>query len=70
MAQFESLLWERRPLRVPRIVVGREERGPIDEWCEFTAGPPGRLGRLLLAEIERYLDFFAVAHARDASASR
>jgi hypothetical protein len=30
---------------------------------EWTAGPPGRLGRRLLAEIEPYLDFFATARS-------
>ena len=28
---------------------------------EWTAAPPGRLGRLLLADVEPYLAFFAVA---------
>lgn len=28
---------------------------------EWTAARPGRLGRLLLAEVERYLAFFAIA---------
>jgi hypothetical protein len=30
---------------------------------EWTAGPPGRLGRLLMADIERYAEFFAIARA-------
>ena len=30
--------------------------------AEWTAGRPGRLGRLLHAEVELYLAFFAVAH--------
>jgi hypothetical protein len=30
---------------------------------EWTATPPGRLGRRLLAEIEPYLEFFALARA-------
>jgi hypothetical protein len=29
---------------------------------EWTATPPGRLGRRLLADVEPYLEFFAVAH--------
>jgi hypothetical protein len=29
--------------------------------AEWTAGGVGRLGRLLLADVERYLDFFAIA---------
>jgi hypothetical protein len=28
---------------------------------EWTAAPPGRLGRRLLADVEPYLEFFAVA---------
>jgi hypothetical protein len=27
---------------------------------EWTAHPPGRLGRRLIAEVERYLEFFAI----------
>ena len=30
--------------------------------AEWTAAPPGRLGRRLLADVEPYLEFFAVAH--------
>lgn len=30
---------------------------------EWTARPPGRLGRRLLADIELYLDFFATARS-------
>jgi hypothetical protein len=30
---------------------------------EWTASPPGRLGRRLLADVEPYLEFFAVARA-------
>jgi hypothetical protein len=36
---------------------------PLAEW---TARPVGRLGRPLVAEIEAYLDFFALAQALDA----
>ena len=28
---------------------------------EWDARPPGRLGRRLLVDVERYLDFFAIA---------
>ena len=28
---------------------------------EWTAAPPGRLGRLLLADVEPWLEFFAIA---------
>jgi hypothetical protein len=31
--------------------------------AEWTAARPGRLGRVLLAEVERYLAFFAIARA-------
>jgi hypothetical protein len=34
----------------------------VDARSEFTGHPPGRLGRPLLAEIETYLEFFALAH--------
>jgi hypothetical protein len=37
------------------------ERARSGEW---NANPPGRLGRLLLPDVERYLEFFAIA--RDA----
>ena len=30
---------------------------------EWTATPPGKLGRRLLADVEPYLEFFAVARA-------
>jgi hypothetical protein len=30
---------------------------------EWTAAPPGRLGRRLLADVEPYLDFFATARS-------
>lgn len=34
-----------------------------DRHGEWTATPPGRLGRRLLADIEPYLEFFAIAGA-------
>jgi hypothetical protein len=40
----------------------RGEDGPV--WAlhgELSARPPGRLGRLLLPEIESYLEFFAIS---------
>ena len=40
----------------------KSEAAPV--WAlhgELTARPPGRLGRLLLPEIESYLEFFAIA---------
>ena len=34
-----------------------------DDESEWTAAPLGRLGRRLLVDIERYLDFFAIARS-------
>lgn len=66
MAQFESLLWERIPRRVDRTRVERSEwRQLTDERAEWTAPPPGSLGRSLVEEIEAYLEFFAIARAAD-----
>jgi hypothetical protein len=31
--------------------------------AEWTAAAPGRLGRRLIADIDRYLEFFAIARA-------
>jgi hypothetical protein len=61
MAQFEPLLWERRPRRRRARILG-SNRSPINFRSEFSAHPPGRLGRQLLAEVETYLAFFALAH--------
>jgi hypothetical protein len=37
-------------------------RGADDgRLAEWRVRPPGRLGRLLIAEVERYLEFFAIA---------
>ena len=53
------------PARRATPSTGRE---PADAWAaaeareaEWTAAPPGRLGRRLLADVEPYLEFFAVA---------
>jgi hypothetical protein len=35
--------------------------------AEWTARPLGRLGRRLLPEIERYTEFFAIAHGHVAA---
>ncbi len=62
MATFEPLVWQRKPIsaRRPRPVGQRASaHDPLTEW---TAPPIGRLGRPLLAEIEAYLEFFAIAH--------
>jgi len=40
-------------------------RLPIDPQSEFGGHPPGRLGRPLVAEIDAYLNFFALAHERE-----
>jgi hypothetical protein len=39
----------------------RAEDARREEW---TTTPPGRLGRRLLADIEPYLEFFAIARGR------
>jgi hypothetical protein len=63
MAQFEPLLWERHRRR--RLARMRGSSGPaIDRGCEFGACPLGRLGRPLVAEVETYLAFFALARER------
>jgi hypothetical protein len=41
-----------------------EDRGKEARRAEWTAKPPGRVGRKLLAEIEPYLEFFAIARGR------
>jgi hypothetical protein len=66
VGEFESLLWERRASRVERRPrpQGTAElcASPLAEW---TAQPVGRLGRPLVAEIETYLEFFALARTDD-----
>jgi hypothetical protein len=58
-----------KPLRPrPRRVAGGDGRTAWALHGELTANPPGRLGRPLLAEIEAYLEFFAIA--RDAGSER
>jgi hypothetical protein len=46
--------------RVVAIEDTRARDAPRGEW---TARPPGRLGRQVLADVERYLDFFAIARS-------
>jgi hypothetical protein len=43
-----------------RTTPGDAEDAVRGEW---SARPPGRLGRRLLADVERYLDFFATARS-------
>jgi hypothetical protein len=62
MAQFEPLLWERRPRRARRLRVYTQSLPPIDSTIEFGGPPVGKLGRRLLSEVEIYLEFFALAH--------
>jgi hypothetical protein len=71
MGQFESLLWERRADRVGRRsrppARARLGPSPLTEW---TARPVGRLGRPLVAEIETYLEFFALARTTQVEPNR
>ena len=66
--------WQSHVERLRRLSSARprgtavEERGRVDVVGareavrgEWTAAPPGRLGRRLLADVEPYLEFFAVA---------
>jgi hypothetical protein len=51
-----------RPTPKQREKSVRRDDAPV--WAlhgELTARPPGRLGRLLLPEIESYLEFFAIS---------
>jgi len=48
------------PPRLTSITPDEAEHARSGEW---TAAPPGRLGRRLLPEIEWYLEFFALARA-------
>jgi hypothetical protein len=45
----------------PRAIVNDREAAETRQ-AEWTAAPPGRLGRRLLADVEPYLGFFAIAH--------
>jgi hypothetical protein len=66
VGQFESLLWERRASYAERRPspqgTAQLQASPLAEW---TAQPVGRLGRPLVAEIEAYLEFFALARTDD-----
>jgi hypothetical protein len=61
MAQFEPLLWDRRPRRARRLRSYAQSSSPIDPGSEFEDRPLGRLGRRLLSDVEDYLEFFALA---------
>lgn len=60
MAHYEPLLWEPR-VRLPHARPTGSNHSVVDARSEFTARPPGRLGRPLVVEIETYLAFFALA---------
>jgi hypothetical protein len=48
----------------PRRSPSRTTLDPVDALRgEWNARPPGRLGRRLLVDVERYLDFFATARS-------
>ena len=48
------------PRRSPHWTMRDADEALRGEW---TAAPPGRLGRRLLADVEPYLDFFATARS-------
>ena len=50
-----------RPTGPRRAPTDREAADALQ--AEWTARPPGRLGRLVLADVERYLEFFAIARS-------
>jgi hypothetical protein len=47
-----------------RRILTSEREAEEARHGEWTATPPGRLGRRLLADVEPYLEFFAIAGAR------
>jgi hypothetical protein len=72
----ENVLWQEHLERVralhgepttdaaaTRRAVETEREADETRRSEWTATPPGRLGRRLMADIERYLEFFAIARA-------
>jgi hypothetical protein len=66
MGRYESLLRDRRPRQRARLGERRPATQGTGSLTEWTARPVGRLGRPLLAEIEAYLHFFAIARHEDA----
>jgi hypothetical protein len=72
-----NILWDEHLERLGRIAEGRPSEaarvttrsaavsGEVQVALrgEWTARPPGRFGRRLLADVERYLDFFATARS-------
>jgi hypothetical protein len=60
-------LYGRTPARSTQVGTERNlssvERAEEARRAEWTATPPGRLGRRLLVDIETYLGFFAIARA-------
>jgi hypothetical protein len=57
-------LWQghHERLRHLRRTTMNDREGDETRHAEWTAAPPGRLGRRLLADVEPYLGFFAIAH--------
>jgi hypothetical protein len=51
-----------QPTARQRFSISDGERKAIRRG-EWTASPPGRIGRSLLVDLERYLDFFAIARS-------
>jgi hypothetical protein len=48
----------------PRRISVSDREAEEARHGEWTATPPGRLGRRLLADVDPYLEFFAIAGAR------
>lgn len=62
MARFQILFESTQPGKArtsPRTRV-QPATSPASEW---SARPPGRLGRPLVEEVERYLEFYAIARS-------
>jgi len=47
----------------PRLASIDDAEPAAAQAGEWAAAPPGRLGRRLVADVERYLEFFAIARA-------
>jgi len=64
---MRNSLWDQHLERLSAIYDLAPRRAAIDAdealHGEWSARPPGRLGRRLLADVERYLDFFATARS-------
>jgi hypothetical protein len=64
---MRNTLWDEHIERLGAIyhLAPRPATIDVDEVLrgEWNARPPGRLGRRLLVDVDRYLDFFATARA-------